>query len=193
MARLSQKEIEKIRKEVIKIYNKNNDPFHHYNHALKTAELAKKIAQKEGADKNICYVAGLVHDLAPKKRSQPHGENSRKIANKLLNKIGLDKEVIYKIGEAIRYHDTRNSHKIKTLEGKIIFDAGKLQCYGPVGIIREYGDLLIKGYPHEKAINKLLDYLKNFKPKFFTKTGQKIRKKLKKYNQEFIKLFKEYY
>jgi len=193
MKKISSKQIKKIKTKVKKIYQKNDDPFHNYNHALKTAELAQKIAQKEGADKNICYVAGLVHDLAPKKRDHPHGEKSRIIANKLLNKVGLSKEIIKKIGEAIRYHDTKNIHKIKTLEGKIIFESDKLQAIGPLGIIRAYGDFLLKGFNNKKSVTKLLDHLENYNPRFFTKTGKLMKKDLIKYNRDFIKLFNKYY
>ncbi|MFH1367068.1 MAG: HD domain-containing protein [Patescibacteria group bacterium] len=190
--KLAKSQLKKIERSVQKIYQKNNDPYHHFNHAFRTAKLAAYIAKKEKANQTVCYVAGLVHDISPKTRGETHGLASSRMAEKLLRKQVLDRYFIRQVCQAIKYHDTAARRKIKTSEGKIVFDADKLQCLGPVGAIREYGDYLKLSYGHTKVIKITLDYLKNNNPPLFTKTGRSLKIPLKKFNLEFVRLYNEY-
>ncbi|MFH0952416.1 MAG: HD domain-containing protein [Patescibacteria group bacterium] len=188
---LTKRQYNKIIKQVRIIYLKTNDPFHNMDHALITANLAADIAKKEKADAEICRVAGLLHDIAPKKRGQPHGRQSAILAKKLLRTIINDKRFINKVAAAIVNHDTRNSHLISAKEGKIIFEADKLQVIGPIGIFREFGDLLILGHGKRSA-TITIDFLKNYDHPFFTQTGRKLKKELLNFNNNFVKYYDKY-
>jgi len=182
----------KIEQLAKKEYIKRNDPFHDFQHALSVSRLAVFIARKEGADVMVCKVAGLLHDIAPKIRGKTHGLESGRCAKNLLEKLKLDNEFIKVVYLAIIYHDGSRSHLAKTLEGKIIYEADKLECYGPVGIIREYGDVLHLTNNHYKAFENLIRYLKEYDRPFFTKTGKKLKKELRNYNKEFVRLIGKY-
>lgn len=190
---MKKQQIKKIKDLVQLIYKKNNDPFHNFDHALTTSRLAAYIAKKEGADAEVCLVAGLLHDIAPKKRGKPHGEQSARIARGLLKKLKIPLAFIKQVVFALMYHDSSKRHLISTLEGEIIFEADKLSCFGPIGLLREYGDLLTKGENPNKVLNMTLLYLKNFNPRFTTKTGRKIKKELRRFNFDFIKLYNRYH
>lgn len=190
--KLTKLQLKKIESAAEKIYQKNNDSSHDFNHALRTAKLAAHIAKKEKADQTVCYVAGLVHDIAPKTRGKTHGLVSCRMAEKLLRKLGLNQYFIRQVCQAIKYHDTDARHKIKTFEGRVVFDADKLQGLGPVGAIREYGDCLKTGHKHHEAVEMTLDNLIKDNPHSYTKTGKKLKNKLRKFNLEFVRLYNEY-
>ncbi len=182
-------EIERLAK---KEYTKNNDPFHDYEHARSVSRLATFIAKKEGADVIVCKLAGLLHDLAPKKRGKLHAMESGRRAKKFLKRLKFDDEFINTVCSAIIYHDGSRSHLAKTLEGKIIYEADKLECYGPIGIIREYGDVFWRTKDHYQAFENLLQYLQKYNRHFFTKTGKRHKKELRKFSLKFVQLVKKY-
>jgi len=187
--KITKEQLRKIENFAIKKYEANKDPFHNLDHALMTAKIASHIAVREGANPLVCKIASLLHDISPKTRGKPHGLKSAKLAREFLKKIKLDKKITDQIYLAIAYHDTSRYKKAKTLEGKIIFEADKLQCFGPLGFVREYGDLLIKGVIPEKALKKSLECLKNYNPSFPTKTGRKLKNKLLRLNRLFLEIF----
>ena len=190
--RLTKTRILKIEKFAQKEIIKNKDPFHDWKHVLTTAKLASYIAKKEKANTLVCYIAGLLHDIAPKTYGKTHGLQSAEIAKKFLEKMKLDKSFINQIYLAIAFHDTATQHKAETLEAKIIFEADKLQCFGPIGFIREYGDLLLQGIKAEDTLDKTMKYLKTYNPPFTTKTGKKLKKELQDFNKSFIKTFNKW-
>lgn len=191
--RLTEVQLRKIENCARQIYKKNNDPFHQIDHAFLTAKIAVSIARQEKADIDVCRTAGLLHDIAPKTRGKAHGEKSAQMAKRLLKKIKVDPEVIKSVYLAICNHDTINRRLIRTKEGEIIFEADKLQAMGPIGLIREYGDLLMKGHDAPAAFNQLISYLKNYSPQFTTKTGKRLQRVFRDFNSDFLKLYNQYF
>lgn len=190
--KITSKQWNKIERLAQKEYAKRNDPFHDFEHARSISRLATFIARQEGADLTVCKLAGLLHDLAPKKRGKLHALKSGRLAKKFLKRLKFDDKFINTIYSAIIYHDGSRSHLAKTLEGKIIYEADKLECYGPVGIIREYGDVFRQTKDHYKALENLLQYLQKYNRRFFTKTGKRHKKELRKFSLKFVKLIKKY-
>ncbi|MBU0597738.1 HD domain-containing protein [Patescibacteria group bacterium] len=191
--KLTTSQNKKIEAWAKRMYRKNNDPYHNFGHAFFVSKMAAYIAKKEGAKVEVCRVAGLLHDLAPKTRGKPHGEKSAILVRKYLTGLKLNNVLINDACMAIEFHDSARRHLAKTLEGKIIFEADKLDCFGPVGLIREYGDLLKIGFSHDRALNTTLDYLKNNNPKYSTKTGNKIKNELRKFNKYFLRVYNKYH
>ena len=190
--KITEPQWKKIKQFARKKYEENNDSFHGYDHAQAVSGLAEYIAKKEKADVDVCRAAGLLHDIAPKTRGKAHGKQSGDIINKYLTSINLKKDFTDNVVMAVIYHDTINQHLIETLEGEVVFEADKLECFGPVGIIREFGDLIIKGYSYDKSLNQLFDYLVNYNPDFKTKTAKKIKSELKAFNNNFIHHYYKY-
>lgn len=189
--KISSKDLKKIENFALESYA-DRDFFHNFDHAFMTAKIAIYIAKKEGADILVCKIAGLLHDVSPKTRGKPHGIQSAKIACAFLDKIQIDKKIINQVYLAIAFHDTSRHKKAKTQEGKIIFEADKLQCFGAIGFVREYGDLLVKGTKPRVALEDSIQYLKTYAPSFITSTGKKLRTELLQVNRLFIKDFERW-
>ncbi|MFA6099004.1 MAG: HD domain-containing protein [Patescibacteria group bacterium] len=191
--KLTSSQNKKIEALVKRAYKRNNDPYHDFGHAFFVSRMAVYIAKRERAKVDVCRIAGLLHDIAPKTRGMTHGEQSASLAKKYLERLKINNNFINEVCLAIRFHDSARRHLAKTLEGKIIFEADKLDCFGPVGLIREYGDLLKNGYSNDKALNSTLSYLKNYNPRYITKAGNKIKNELRRFNKHFLRLYSKYH
>ena len=86
--------------------------------------------------------AALLHDIVsfPKsnKRSKNSSIKSAIKAAKILKKYNLSKTEIKIISDAIRDHSFSQNKEPKTLEGKILQDADRLDAIGAIGIARTF-------------------------------------------------------
>ena len=62
----------------IKIFLKKNMSEYRYDHSLMVAEEARMLANHYGLDENICYVAGLLHDVAKDFSEEKNNEYIKK-------------------------------------------------------------------------------------------------------------------
>jgi uncharacterized protein len=67
---------------------------HDYYHVVRVANLGAQFAQIEGADSNICFAAGLLHDYChpeEKKIGTPHwGPEALKMIGQVLQKAEVE-------------------------------------------------------------------------------------------------------
>ena len=109
-----------------------------YNHSLNVAASAKALAEKYGGDADICYAAGLLHDVL---KEQPRDEaleffaqngialtqlemNAQKLWHAMAGAVYIKKnypELPDEVADAIRYHTTGKADM--TLTEKILFTA----------------------------------------------------------------------
>ena len=190
--KITKKQYKKIEIYIQRAYKKNKDPYHDLDHAVSVSKTAVYIARQEKADVEVCRVAGLLHDIAPKTRGKTHGVKSGNMTRAFLRRVQVEKEFINNVYQAIIYHDTSRHHLAKTLEAKIVFEADKLETIGPVGLIREYGDLLSHGYAPQKALAEVAKNMCRKNPIVHTKTAKKLQKELLEFNKEFIRLLIKY-
>ena len=119
-----------------------NDPAHDFNHTMRVYKNAKKLCQKEKANEKLVLSAALLHDIIsyPKsdKRSHLSSQKSAKESEKLLKKLNFTSEEIKIISDAIRDHSFSRGKIPKTLEGKILQDADRLDAIGAIGIARVF-------------------------------------------------------
>ncbi len=131
-----------LKNEVKKIMD-NGDPAHDYEHVMRVCQNAEKICKKEKkADKRLVLSAALLHDIAsyPKsdRRSKQSSVQSAKKSKILLRKFSFTESEIITITDAIRDHSFSRSRIPKTLEGKILQDADRLDAIGAIGIARAF-------------------------------------------------------
>ncbi len=189
----SKQQLQKIEAFARRVYKKNNNPYHDLDHALSVSKTAVYIAKQEKADVEVCRIAALLHDIAPKTRGKTHSQQSGKMAKRFLAKIGLDKEFINAVQLAIMYHDTARFHLVKTKEGIIVFEADKLEGAGPIGLLREYGDRILLHHHNPKLVLKELPvYLRHYNPPVRTRTAKRLKKEIQQFNKEFIRLLTKY-
>ncbi len=119
-----------------------NDPAHDYSHIMRVYKNAQRIAEKEKADMNLVLASVLLHDIMqyPKsdKRSKMSSVRSAALAEKILPKHGFTKKEIKIISDAIRDHSYSRNKTPKTLVGKILQDADRLDALGAIGIARTF-------------------------------------------------------
>lgn len=130
-----------LRKHVKKLMAKN-DPAHDFEHVLRVYANAERICKREKADKKLVLTAALLHDVVsyPKsdKRSKISSTKSAIKAKKILQKLNYSKNEIQIISDAIECHSFSKNKTPKTLEGKILQDADRLDALGAIGIARTF-------------------------------------------------------
>jgi len=190
----------------------NETTGHDYWHMYRVWKLSKFIASKEeGADMFTVELAALLHDIEDWKFNDDL-EAGPQAARQWLESLGVKEKVIVHIEEIIRNISFKGADveiKLKTLEGKIVSDADKLDGMGAIGVGRVFTysgakgrlmhdpKLLPKKYasPEEfknntsSAINHFYEKLLLLKDRMFTKTGKELAKHRHEYLEQFLKEF----
>ena len=117
---------------------------HDYDHTLRVMKNARLLLSEEPeADGETVTFAALLHDCArPEEHASKgkvcHAKRGAEIAFELLQQQGLPLEFCKAVSEAVRTHRYRDGIKPCTPEGKVLFDADKLDSLGAVGIGRAF-------------------------------------------------------
>jgi len=133
--------IKKLKAEVQKRLVKN-DPAHDFEHIMRVYKNAEKIGKKEKANMKLVRTSVLLHDIVsyPKsdKRSKRASTKSALKAAKMLKRYDYDSHEIGIIVKAIREHSFSKGMVPRTLEGKVLQDADRLDALGAIGIARTF-------------------------------------------------------
>lgn len=126
---------------------------HDWWHVYRVWQNARKISQGEWADLYIIELAALLHDIADHKFNDGDLKAGSRLANQWLNNLNLqqkDVKHICDIIETISYKGAQVETPMKTIEGKIVQDADRLDAIGAIGIARcfAYG-----GYKQRELYN----------------------------------------
>ena len=202
------KELDSIKKEVIKIMD--NDPAHDFEHVMRVYHNAQKITKKESANQKLVLTAALLHDIVsyPKssKRSKLSSVESAKKSKSILKKYAFSNEEIGIICDAIEDHSFSQNRIPRTIEGKILQDADRLDALGAIGIARVFatsGSLnrpfyniddafCSKRNPDDNlwAVDHFFNKLLKLESMMNTKSGKIEAKKRTKVLKEFLKQMK---
>jgi len=144
--------LKKLEKEVkVKM---GNDSAHDFEHIKRVYNNAKKLAIKEKANTNLVLSAVLLHDIVsyPKSdsRSKTSSVKSSQDAKKILKNYPFTNDEIKIITDAIKDHSFSRKKTPKTLVGKILQDADRLDAIGAVGIARVFA---VGGAEHRPFYN----------------------------------------
>ncbi len=119
-----------------------NDSAHDFEHTMRVYKNAQKICKKEKANEKLVLSAALLHDIVsyPKsdKRSKISSIESAKKSKMILEKLDFTKKEITIISDAIKDHSFSQNKIPKTIEGKILQDADRLDALGAIGIARVF-------------------------------------------------------
>ena len=122
----------------------NSGAGHDYDHTLRVMKNAELLLQEmPEADGEIVRFAALLHDCArPEEHASKgkvcHARKGAEIAFELLKKENLPLPFCQAVSEVIRTHRYRDGILPETAEGKIVFDADKLDSLGAVGLGRAF-------------------------------------------------------
>jgi uncharacterized protein len=182
-------------KEEAKKFFSNARGSHDWSHIERVYNLSIHIGKKEEADLEILSIAAILHDIGRDLESKSngeicHAEKGASMAEELLKKYKVPSEKIEKIVHCIETHRFRGNKIPSSKEGKILFDADKLDSTGAVGIGRAFlfaGETGAKLHNKDIDIHKTLPYteddtawrefifkLNKIKDKMLTEEGKRI-------------------
>lgn len=112
---------------------------HDYFHTMRVYKMATNIAMKENADLQLVQLAALLHDVDDRKLSPKTCENKDR-AVAFMRGQGLCEETIAQVKDIIGEVSFMGTDSVvpKTLEGKCVQDADRLDALGAMGIARAF-------------------------------------------------------
>jgi uncharacterized protein len=114
---------------------------HDWWHIYRVWNLAKNIAEQEQANRIVVELSALLHDIADWKFHDGDDTVGPKMAEQFLLKNQVEREVIDPVIEiiaSISYKGAGVPTPMKTLEGKVVQDADRLDAIGAMGIARTF-------------------------------------------------------
>lgn len=181
---------------------------HDFWHVERVRRMAMRIGKHEGANMFIVELAALLHDIADWKFYGGDDTVGPKVAREILRKLRVQKNTVEHVCEIIATMSFKGAGvkaSMRTLEGKVVQDADRLDALGAIGIARAFAyggyrsrplyDLYIKPAQHKTketyiksqgtTINHFYEKLLLLKDRMNTKTAKKIAAS----RHRFLKLY----
>ena len=170
------------------------------------------IGNKEKADLYVVQLAALLHDIADFKFHAGDSSVGATVAKDYLASIGVNEGIashVAGIVETVSFKGAGAEKSMRTLEGKVVRDADRLDAIGAIGIARCFAYGEHKGTPiyipdvkpklHQTAdeyitrqssqINHFYEKLLLLKDLMLTETGKKLAEERHKFMELFLKQF----
>ena len=135
----------------------SEDAAHDYDHVVRVIALADKIQAREGGNLPTIWGAVALHDIGQERERRHGGDHAligAALAAELLKNSPFPQEYIPAVQQAIQEHRMTGGIIPQTLEGRILYDADKLDCLGAIGIGRLY---CITGRYNQKVYSPIPD------------------------------------
>jgi uncharacterized protein len=139
--------------EQARAYYEGADPTHDFDHVLRVASMADRLAEAEGADREIVRAAALLHDMSRLEDITPttsQGDTDHAVvaANAIRTLLaGQPPERVDAVAHCIEAHRFHNDIEPETLEARVLFDADKLDSIGAIGVARAFAHAGTSGSP----------------------------------------------
>jgi uncharacterized protein len=180
---------------------------HGWDHTERVYRLCLQIGRKERANLDVLRLAALLHDIGREEEDRTNGRTCHaamgaRLARKILIKHRVDEKLTDQIVRCIETHRYRGRFVPDSLEGKVLFDADKLDSIGAVGIGRAFlfaGEVgarlhdpkveVRKTKPYTKedtAYREFLVKLSRIKVRMFTSEGKRIARERYAFMAEFF-------
>ena len=185
---------------------------HDWWHVYRVWKNAIHIGKQEKADMFVVELAALLHDIADWKFTDGDETVGPRLARGWLENLGVGKKVVDHVCDIIATSSFKGAgvkSEMKTLEGKVMQDADRLDAIGAIGIGRTFAygghkgremyNPNIKPEFHTSAeqyknnitptINHFYEKLLLLKDLMNTKTGKKIATARHRYMEGYLKQF----
>lgn len=133
----------------------SKDAAHDLDHLVRTTALADTIQLREGGDLPVVWAAVALHDIGQARELRHGGDHAligAEMAGELLEGTQFPQASIPAVQQAIREHRMTGGIVPRTLEGRILYDADKLDSLGAIGIGRLY---MITGRYNQKVYSSM--------------------------------------
>jgi uncharacterized protein len=117
------------------------DASHDYEHIVRVFALAETLQKREGGDLPTIWAAVAFHDIGQERERRNGGDHAligAEMAGDLLAGTMFPQQSIPAVQQAIRDHRMTGGIIPQSLEGRILYDADKIDCLGAIGIGRLY-------------------------------------------------------
>lgn len=168
---------------------------HDFYHMKRVAKLARFIAEHEKADLFVTEVGAWLHDIGDDKLFSCPEEAIENMIS-FLKEIKIPEETISEILNAIEDISFRGGKTPKTIEGKIIQDADRLDAIGAIGIARTFayggakGQLIYNDIQaDDTSIQHFHDKLLLLKDRMNTEFAKKIAQERHEFMESFLSKF----
>ena len=185
---------------------------HDWHHIHRVWQLSRQIAAKEGADLEIAELGALVHDIADWKFHNGDDSVGPREAELLLDREGAPPQIIAAVVDivaSISYKGAGVTTAMRTLEGRCVQDADRLDAIGAIGIARCFAYGGHAGRPmhapdaapvlHQTAaaykaskgasLNHFYEKLFLLKDRMNTPTGRALAEPRHRFMEEFVAQF----
>lgn len=204
-------EIEEIQARIKSIFEKESTG-HDWIHIERVLKLSLVIAKKENVDIDVLMLGALLHDISDHKFNGGDLAKGGQVAGQWMLEFGIDlktQEQVIHIVDNISYKGAKVENKMKSLEGKIVQDADRLEAIGAIGIARTFAfggfigqpiyDPEVKPTLHQNfeayskerthTINHFYEKLLLLKNKMHTSKGKEIAEERHQLMENFLKEF----
>lgn len=126
---------------------------HDWWHIHRVRNLALKLGREENADLFIVELSALLHDIADHKFHDGNEDIGPATARKWLEHLEVSDSVVEHVCEIIRDVSFKGSDvetPMKTIEGKVVQDADRLDAIGAIGVARAFA---YGGYKERELYN----------------------------------------
>lgn len=172
---------------------------HGWDHVARVEVNARRIAaQFNGVDMEVLLLAVWLHDIGRATDSKDHAQQGAVLARQYLSQEGIEPRTIAKVCEAIASHRYRGDAAPDSLEGKILYDADKLDAMGMIGAARAIAHAAEHGEPIYMPLELArkqgrhpanLEYevkLKHLEEAFLTAPGREMARQRSRSMKEFF-------
>ncbi|HTM68001.1 MAG TPA: HD domain-containing protein [Candidatus Binatia bacterium] len=185
---------------------------HDWWHVHRVRNLAKRIAAEEGADPHVAELAALLHDIADWKFHGGDDTAGPRASREVLESLGADAATIEHVCDivaTISFKGAGVTIPMKTLEGRVVQDADRLEALGAIGIGRAFA---YGGHKHRQmhvpgaapvmhataeaykksegtTINHFHEKLLLLKDRMNTAAGRRIAEERHRYMEDFLLRF----
>jgi len=185
---------------------------HDWWHIHRVWKNSISIGEKEGGDMFVVQLGALLHDIDDFKLHGGDSSVGAREARKYLKSLGVNEDVVNHVCEIvgdISFKGAGEEKPMRTLEGRIVRDADRLDAMGAIGIARCFAYGGYKGTPihlpdvkpklHETTeeyitrqssqINHFYEKLLLLKELMLTDTGKKMAEGRHRYMLEYLEQF----
>lgn len=114
---------------------------HDWFHVERVYKLALSIGKKERADEFIVSLGALLHDVADWKFFKGDTKKGGKVAREFLENLGVEEGVIGQVVDIVdnvSFKGEGEENNMRSIEGKVVQDADRIDAIGAVGIARVF-------------------------------------------------------
>ncbi len=163
MGQKKNKEEDFIRKtaEFVEEKLKGAESGHDWWHILRVWNNTKLILQEENADRLVCELTALLHDIADSKFHDGDETIGPRVAGEFLNGIGVEAAVVEHVQNIIlnmSYKASLGTVNFHSKELEVVQDADRLDAIGAIGIARAFN---YGGFKNREIYNPDLPVLEN--------------------------------